>query len=535
MAYNSSSSSSSNFEVTTCTKTYLKNYETLKKQYDDLIVKLNDTEFKASTYKRGLAIVEAQLVTFRKNEVLFSEEIIVLKREVGCKNYEIGVLKTEFEKVKQEKEGIDFKIAKFDNASKDLDKMLESQITDKSKKGIGYHVVALPHPLSLNAPTKLDLSYSGLKEFQQPEFEGYRLRANKSVSNNEDEVESPIVVEKKTVVPTIPKVEVIQVYNGLGSQEGLILLFAGQPRDKIGKFNQFDDEKRAGAELTEENDNYALTKKPKVFISFIKQFWNITEASTNTDGEVTIIATIDGQSKTITEASLRRHLKLEDHDVITSIPNSEIFEQLALMGYPADSDKLTFQKGIFSPQWRFLIHTILYCLSPKKTVWEQFSSNIATALICLATNRKYNFSRLIFEHMKSKEARKDKGKAIMTEPEPEKKSKKLLEQERLGLEEAIRLQKQVDEEEKAQIARDEEIARQLLALDEERVTTETKTTKDIDWNDPSVQRYYWDMKNKPKSEAQARKNMIVYLKNQSNYKMKDFDGMSYDEIRNRNF
>ncbi|GJS64400.1 hypothetical protein Tco_1118592, partial [Tanacetum coccineum] len=60
---------------------------------------------------------------------------------------------------------------------------------------------------------------------------------------------------------------------------------------------------------------------------------------------------------------------------------------------------------------------------------------------------------------RSKEARKDKGKAITTEPEPEKKSKKLLEQESLGLEEAIRLQKQDDEEEKAQIARDEEIAR----------------------------------------------------------------------------
>ncbi|GJT18567.1 putative ribonuclease H-like domain-containing protein [Tanacetum coccineum] len=101
---------------------------------------------------------------------------------------------------------------------------------------------------------------------------------------------------------------------------------------------------------------------------------------------------------------------------------------------------------------------------------------------------------------------------------------------RQGLEEAIRLQQEVDEEEKAQIARDEEIARQLLELDEERVTTETKTTKDIDWNDPSIQKY-WDKKNKPKSEAQARKNMIVYLKNQSNYKMKDFEGMSYAEIR----
>ncbi|GKA55355.1 hypothetical protein Tco_0754304 [Tanacetum coccineum] len=90
-----------------------------------------------------------------------------------------------------------------------------------------------------------------------------------------------------------------------------------------------------------------------------------------------------------------------NQDGITSIPNSEIFEQLALMGYHTDSDKLTFQKGAFSPQWRFLIHNILHCLSLKKTAWEQFSSNIATAVICLATNRKYNFSRMIFEHMVS--------------------------------------------------------------------------------------------------------------------------------------
>ncbi|GKE22086.1 hypothetical protein Tco_1433598 [Tanacetum coccineum] len=40
-----------------CSKTCLKNHETLKKQCDDLIVKLNQTEFIAATYKRGLAIV----------------------------------------------------------------------------------------------------------------------------------------------------------------------------------------------------------------------------------------------------------------------------------------------------------------------------------------------------------------------------------------------------------------------------------------------------------------------------------------------
>ncbi|GKA98917.1 hypothetical protein Tco_0826854 [Tanacetum coccineum] len=102
----------------------------------------------------------------------------------------------------------------------------------------------------------------------------------------------------------------------------------------------------------------------------------------------------------------------------------------------------------------------------------------------------------------------------MTEPEPEKKSKKPLEQERLGLEEAIRLQEQVDEEERAQRARDEEIARQLLPLDEERATSEPKTTKDIDWNDPSVQKY-WDLKNKPKAKHKQGKNNDCLLKNQN--------------------
>ncbi|GKF60990.1 hypothetical protein Tco_0177776, partial [Tanacetum coccineum] len=125
------------------------------------------------------------------------------------------------------------------------------------------------------------------------------------------------------------------------------------------------------------------------------------EATTDDNGEVRITATIDGHLMTITEASLKRHLKLDDHVGITSIPNSDIFEQLALMGYHTNSDKLTFQKGTFSPQWRFLIHTILHFLSLKKTAWEQFSSNIATAVIYLATNRTFNFSRLIFEHMVS--------------------------------------------------------------------------------------------------------------------------------------
>ncbi|GJX88074.1 hypothetical protein Tco_0340088 [Tanacetum coccineum] len=129
-----------------------------------------------------------------------------------------------------------------------------------------------------------------------------------------------------------------------------------------------------------------------------------------------------------------------------------------------------------------------------------------------------------------KRSRQDKGKAIMIESEPKKKSKKELEQERLSFAEAIRLEEQMNEEQRAQIARDEEIARQWDEEERQRAMAEAKSTKQIDWNDPSVIRYH-TQKMKPKTVAQARKNMIKYLKNQGNYKISDFKGMSYNEIR----
>nr|GEX31709.1 hypothetical protein [Tanacetum cinerariifolium] len=113
-----------------------------------------------------------------------------LKREVACKDYEIDVLKSEFENVKQEKEGIEFKIKKFDNASKSLDKLIGSQITDNNKKGLGYHVVPPPYPLIYNGPIKLDLSYSGLDEVKEHEFKDYGPRESKLESNINHDKES---------------------------------------------------------------------------------------------------------------------------------------------------------------------------------------------------------------------------------------------------------------------------------------------------------------------------------------------------------
>ncbi|GJZ02962.1 hypothetical protein Tco_0520923 [Tanacetum coccineum] len=101
----------------------------------------------------------------------------------------------------------------------------------------------------------------------------------------------------------------------------------------------------------------------------------------------------------ITESTIRRDLQLEDANGIDCLLNATIFEQLTLMGYEKLSQKLTFYKAFFSPQWEFLIHIILQCLCAKTSAWNEFSSTMAFAIICLATNQKFNFSKYIFDNM----------------------------------------------------------------------------------------------------------------------------------------
>nr|GEU86717.1 hypothetical protein [Tanacetum cinerariifolium] len=145
--------------------------------------------------------------------------------------------------------------------------------------------------------------------------------------------------------------------------------------------------------------SYALTINPTVYVSHIRQFWSTARVET-LDEETKILATIGVKPRTISESSIRINLKLRDEAGISSLPDAEHFENLTLMGYNIlPNQKFTFQKGHFSHQWKYLIHTIMQCLSPKSTGFNEFSSNIATALMCLATNMVYNFSKMIFDGM----------------------------------------------------------------------------------------------------------------------------------------
>ncbi|GJR76556.1 putative ribonuclease H-like domain-containing protein [Tanacetum coccineum] len=216
-----------------CSKSCLQNYEALKKQYDDLLVKLDDTGFKAATYKRGLSILEAQVVKYKESEVLFSEEIALLKRSVGHKEYLMGLLKTELEKVKEEKEGFEFKIAKFEKSSKDLDDLLASQVlknsnnlreSDNSKENtddsLKQQHKTVTETSSVKSPLKVDKDWK--EKFFYPanhvrEEEPKKARENNDapiiedwVSDDEEEVEPIPKVEKKTAIPTATKKESVK-------------------------------------------------------------------------------------------------------------------------------------------------------------------------------------------------------------------------------------------------------------------------------------------------------------------------------------
>ncbi|GJR73949.1 uncharacterized mitochondrial protein-like protein [Tanacetum coccineum] len=117
------------------------------------------------------------------------------------------------------------------------------------------------------------------------------------------------------------------------------------------------------------------------------------------NGEEQLHVLVDGKRIVTTETSVRRTLRLADAEGIDYFSNSTIFENLALMVYEKISEKLTFYKAFLFPQWKFLIHTILQCLSPKTTAWNEFSSTMASVIICLAINQKFNFSKLIFNSM----------------------------------------------------------------------------------------------------------------------------------------
>nr|GFA26081.1 putative ribonuclease H-like domain-containing protein [Tanacetum cinerariifolium] len=128
----------------------------------------------------------------------------------------------------------------------------------------------------------------------------------------------------------------------------------------------------------------ALTVNPHLYVSCIKQFWNTALVKRSHD-VTRLQALVDRKKIMISKDVIREILQFDDAEGVVCLLNEEIFAGLAQMGYEKLSTKLTFYKAFFSSQWKFLIHTLLQSLSAKRTSWNDFSTAMAYAVICLST------------------------------------------------------------------------------------------------------------------------------------------------------
>nr|GEV61945.1 hypothetical protein [Tanacetum cinerariifolium] len=133
----SSSSSSSNTEVPSCSKACSKAYAQLHSQYDKLTDDFRKSQFDVISYQTCLKSVEARLLVYKQNEYVFEENIKLLNIEVQLRDTALVTLRQKLEKAKQERDDLKLKLENFQTSSKNLTKLLASQTNEKT--GLGYN------------------------------------------------------------------------------------------------------------------------------------------------------------------------------------------------------------------------------------------------------------------------------------------------------------------------------------------------------------------------------------------------------------
>nr|GEW73915.1 hypothetical protein [Tanacetum cinerariifolium] len=333
------------------------------------------------------------------------------------------------------------------------------------------------------------------------------------------------------------------------------------------------------------NARVILMVNPTIYVSCIKQFWaSATIKKVNDVVQLRVL--INRKKVVVTEDVIRQDLRLDNADGVECLPNEEIFAELARMGYEKLPPKLMSYKAFFSAQQKFLIHTLVQCVSAKRTAWNEFSCSMASTIICLVIGRKFNFSKYIFDSMVRN---MDSPSKFLMYPRfllvfinnqvddlsshttryrsPALTQKVFANMRRVGkgfsrvetpLFASMLVQPQpqaAEEEDDVEGRKDDDNAAskdfdaaEPTMFDDEEVTMtiaqtlikmKTKKARLLDeqmakrLHDKEVEQAATREKQEKDDlkRAKARKNMIIYLKNMAGYKMKHFRGMTYDKVK----
>nr|GEW39715.1 hypothetical protein [Tanacetum cinerariifolium] len=283
-------------------------------------------------------------------------------------------------------------------------------------------------------------------------------------------------------------------------------------------------------------------------------------------------ASLDRKSTTRDDV-IRQDLHLDDADGVECLPNDEIFVELARMGYEKPPPKLTFYKALFSSKWKFFIHTLVENLAFLNDLISHHTKYTSSAL----TQKVFaNMRRVV--HTTSAPPSPTTAPSpspqdpILTPPQAQPATPSLptheqptetsessipllntllktcatLSQKVAELEqdkhtqalEIIKLKKRRRIDQYVSVAATKDVSAAEPTMFDDKEYDEKE--ENIDWNVVAEQiqekhldniRKYQSLKRKPISIAQARKKMIIYLKNMAGYKMENFRGMTYDKVK----
>ncbi|GJS55484.1 putative ribonuclease H-like domain-containing protein [Tanacetum coccineum] len=218
----SSSSSSSDNEVQKCSKQCLESFKTLQKNYDSEREKHRRARLEIQGYELALESLESRILVHEKNELAWGEKYEFQNYELKCREIKINNLNLELEKVVKERDELKLKIEKWEESSKNLDELLNSQISTRDKtestpandrfsKADGYHVV--PPPIIGNFLTpRADISFAGLDEYAirkkitESKITDLNTKTSGTVDDENDVSEvqtvSPVTTDETQIVKT---------------------------------------------------------------------------------------------------------------------------------------------------------------------------------------------------------------------------------------------------------------------------------------------------------------------------------------------
>ncbi|GJS08299.1 ribonuclease H-like domain-containing protein [Tanacetum coccineum] len=131
-------SSGSDTEVTSCSNECKESYAKLKKLYDAQREQLSDASIEIKAYTQGLKKVEAQLVAHQQGQLWYEEKIRFMKIDLDDKTDVLTYHKKLLAEAQKEKEDLKAKVEKWHNSSKNLGKLLNTQMSANDKFGLGY-------------------------------------------------------------------------------------------------------------------------------------------------------------------------------------------------------------------------------------------------------------------------------------------------------------------------------------------------------------------------------------------------------------